>query len=842
MWNVAWRNLVLRRGRLVMSFIAIVIGVAFVSGSLIFVSTLDRALLGTTSSRVADVMVRSFGDDGSGAPAGRIEPSVVDTVRGVPGVAEAHGRVWSAATFVIDRDGRAIGQQGQPAIGMNFFEAPAAKGLPGPELVLGRAPRADHEVTVDPGTASKAGLALGDTVTIATDGSKSQIDKTLVGLANYGGTSTGGSVVMFTTRATQELFLEGKRAFHDIWVVAESDVDQLALMRKVAAEIPKTTRAYTGERAAAQAASTLQQNLGFLTAFLLLFALISLAVGAFLIMNTFSILVSQRTRELALMRALGASRVQVTSSVLIEAFVVSLVGSVLGLALGWILARVATYGVGFVGPDLSGVSLVVPLWTAIAALSVGIGITMLSGLIPALKASSVAPVTAMRGVSDPASESLLVRRRAGAVLLAIAAIALWFASGDAARVASLGLGALALVVGVIAWAPILITPVLWFFKWLFTVPFGVVGFLARRNTLRNPRRTAATASALTIGVTLVSMMTVFGESATASIDSIIEENFRGDFVIFNPVGTPFSADLAQEIKGVKGIDTVARLRYSGGLVGTKADAVAGVDPQEFNSIVELNLVEGRLPRAGHNELIVQQDRAEEQNLSAGDRIRVTAGGPPIVATVTGIYAKNPAVLLRYIGSLQLYAAAGGQPKDQFVYAAVGEGNSSSDVRAEVEQVLVQAPAVTLQDREEFSEAQRAPVVVLLALIQGMLGLALVIAVLGIANTLGLSVSERTREIGMLRSMGLTVRQVRLLIQVEAAAIAVLGAGLGIIAGTFLGVAVQRSQMDAGITVLQIPWLVLGSFLVAAAFVGVFAAWLPAAKASRLEILPSLKVD
>lgn len=324
MWNVAWRNLVLRRGRLVMSFLAIVIGVAFVSGSLIFVSTLDRALLGTTSSRVADVMVRAFGDDGSGAPTGRVEESVLKTVRGVPGVAEAHGRVWSNGTFVIDAEGKAIGKQGQAAIGMNFFEAPAAKGLPGPELVMGRAPKTDHEVTLDPATAEKARVNLGDKVTITTDGSRSKVEVTVVGLANYGGTSTGGSVVMFTTRAARVLFIDGERAFHDLWVVAEADTDQLSLMRDIAVTLPKTARAYTGERAAAQAASSLQQNLGFLTAFLLLFAVISLAVGAFLIMNTFSILVSQRTRELALMRALGASRVQVTSSVLIEAFVVSL--------------------------------------------------------------------------------------------------------------------------------------------------------------------------------------------------------------------------------------------------------------------------------------------------------------------------------------------------------------------------------------------------------------------------------------------------------------------------------------------------------------------------------------
>lgn len=842
MWNVAWRNLVVRRGRLLMSFVAIVIGVAFVSGSLIFVSTLDRALLGTTSSRVADVMVRAFGDDGSGAPTGQLDPSVLDTVRQVPGVAEVHGRVWSAATFVIDQDGRAIGKQGQSAIGMNFFEAPAAQGLPGPELVMGRAPKTDHEVTLDPVTADKAGVSIGEKVIITTDGTRSKVEVTVVGLANYGGTTTGGSVVMFTKRASQVLFLDGKAAFHDLWVVADKDVDQLTLMRRIASELPQTARAYTGERAAAQAASTLQQNLGFLTAFLLLFAVISLAVGAFLIMNTFSILVSQRTRELALMRALGASRLQVTASVLIEAFVVSLIGSLLGLMLGWLLARLATYGVGFVGPDLSSVPLVVPIWTAVAALTVGVGITMFSGLVPALKASSVAPVTAMRQVADPQNESLVFRRRAGSVLVATAAVALWFASGDAARIASLGLGALALVMGVIAWAPVLISPVLWFFKWLFTVPFGVVGFLARRNTLRNPRRTAATASALTIGVTLVSMMTVFGESATASIDSLIEENFQGDFVVFNPVGAPFAPDLVHKIRDVDGIETVARLRYSGGYVGTRPDAVAGVDPQAFNSIVELDLVQGRLPRAGHTELIVQQDRAKEQGLEAGDTIRVTAGGAPIVATVTGIYARNPAVLLRYIGSLHLYDAAGGQPKDQFVYAMVDDSYSADEVRIGVEDVLKAAPAVTLQNREEFSEDQRAPVVVLLALIQGMLGLALVIAVLGIANTLGLSVSERTREIGMLRAMGLSVKQVRLLIQVEAAAIAVLGAALGVIAGTALGVAVQRSQTDAGITVLEIPWAVLGSYLVAAAFIGVFAAWLPAMKASNLEILPSLKVD
>ena len=842
MLRVAWRNVKLRPERLFMSFLAIVLGVAFVSGSLIFVSTLDRALLGTTSSRVADVMVRSFGDDGAGEPTGSIDAAILKDVRDVDGVAEAHGRVWSAATFVIDKEGAAVGVQGQPAIGMNFFEAPAADGLQGPTLTLGRAPRADHEVTIDPKTADNTGYGIGDEIRVATDGSRPQVTVTVVGLATYGSSTSGGSVVMFTKHAARVLFLNGEKRFHDLWEVADEGVDQADLMRRVGAVLPPSARAFTGDRAAAQAASTLQQNLGFLTAFLLLFAVISLAVGAFLIMNTFSILVSQRTRELALMRAIGASRWQVTTSVLIEAFLISALGSTIGLLVGWVLARLASYGAGFFGPDLSDAPIIVPTWTIVTALAVGIGITMLSGLFPALKASSVPPVTAMRATADPVTETSSFRLRAGAVLLAIAAIALWFASGDAARIAALGIGALSLLLGVIAWAPSIVTPILWTAKWIFTIPFGIVGFLARRNTLRNPRRTAATASALTIGVTLVSMMTVFGESAKVSIDTLIAKNFKGDFVVFNPVGAPFSPELVHKVREVEGIETTARLRYSGGFVGTRPDAVAGVDPKAFNKIVALDLVEGRLPRAGKVELMVQQDRAEEQGLNAGDRVRVSAGGPPIQATVSGIYAKNPAVLLRYIGSLRLYDAAGGQPNDQFLYAAVGEGLNAAQVRPNVEAALAEAPAVIVEDRDEFAAAQRAPVEVLLGLIQALLALALVIAVLGIANTLGLSVFERTRELGMLRAMGLTVKQVRLLIQVEAAAIAVLGAALGVLAGTIMGVAVQRSQTDAGITELVIPWSVLFGYILIAAVVGVFAAWLPAVRASKLEILPSLKAD
>lgn len=842
MFRVAWRNLQERKGRMVMSFLAIVMGVGFVSGSLMFVSTLDRALLGVTSSRVADVMVRTFGDDGSGAPTGALDAKVLPVIKGVDGVAAAHGRVWSTATFVIDRDGTAIGSQGQPAIGMNFFEAPAAKGLPGPRLVSGREPRAEDEVTLDPSTAKKAGYTIGDTVTLSTDGSVSSLSVEVVGFADFGGSAAGGSVVMFSESEARTLFVKGKKRFHDVWVVAEDGGDQIELMRDVAAVLPTDARAFTGQRAAKQAASALQQNLGFLTAFLLLFSAISLAVGSFLIMNTFSILVAQRTRELALMRAMGASRVQVTSTVLVEAFLVSLIGSILGVIAGWLVARVATFGVGFFGPDLAGTPLAVSGWMIAAAIFVGVGVTVVSGLVPAIKAASVPPMVALQGAADPGRDSMVGRGRAGWVLVVFAAIFLWFSTGDSSRTVPLGIGAVLLVLGAIAWAPILVTPILRVLRPVFTVPFGVVGFLARRNTLRHPRRTAATASALTIGVTLVSMMTVFGESAKASVDSLIEDNFSGDFVVFNPVGAAFAPTIADEVSEVAGVKSTARLRYSGGYVGTRADAVAGVDPIAFNKVVEMDLVDGRLPREDFVELMVQRDRAEEQGLSAGDRIRVTAGGAPVVATVSGIYEKNPAVLLRYIGSLRFFDEAGGQPKDQFLYIQADPGAPIDQVRAKIVDVLEQAPAVTVEDREEFAAAQRAPIVVLLTLIQGLLALALLIAVLGIVNTLGLAVSERTREIGMLRSMGLTMRQVKMLIRIEAAAIAVLGALLGVAAGVVLGVTLQASQADAGITVLVLPWAWLAGYVVIAAVVGVFAAWVPARRAAHLPILEALRSE
>lgn len=838
------KSLMARKLRLVMSAFAIILGVSFVSGSFIFTDTLGRAFDGIVAGSVGDVVVRPEGAQVASGSQGSatIPASVVADLADVEGAARADGNVGFPGAFVIGPDGKIIGGQGAPALGVNHTGGPAADGREFGTLQGGRWPEAAGEVVLDTATAERTGYALGDTVPVLTAGEPPRAEPTLVGIVEFTGGTVGASVSVFETAYAQELFLGGQDVFNDVWVTRADGVSQEELRSAVEAVLPEGVEAVTGEAAAEEAENAIGQGLSFINTFLLVFAAVALVVGAFLIVNTFSILVAQRSRELALFRAIGATRRQVTRSVVLEAVVVGLIGSTLGLLLGVGLALGIQALFGRFGLDLSGTPLAFTWRPVVAAYVVGLLFTVVAAYLPARRAGAVPPVAAMRDDVVVAESSMHRRVVLGSVLLGlgVAGLAVGLFLPDAPRpLLFLGLGILFVLLGVALTSPILGRPLLAAFGAAYRRLFGTVGAMAHENSLRNPRRTAATASALMIGLTLVSMMSVFGASAKASIDQIIGENAVGDFVASNPVGQSFSPAITDRLAAVDGVGEVMRVRNAVVQVDGEDRFVLGVEPERITTFVPVAVVAGSFADLDEQSIAVTESA---DGPALGDVVTVSFGAASADLTVRAVYESNPLLAGGLVVGLDALAALGVEQQDAMVYLN-GDGSVPvADLQAALSDSVADVPLVTVTDQAGYAEQLRAPIDQLLFIIYALLGLAVVIAVLGIVNTLALSVIERTREIGLLRAVGLSRRQLRRMIRLEAIVIAVLGAALGVGLGLAFGVAVQRSLIEEGFEVLEVPITQLGIFVALAAIVGVLAAWWPGRRAARLDVLRAIATE
>jgi putative ABC transport system permease protein len=848
MLHASWKSLLARKLRLLMSGFAIVLGVAFVAGSLIFTDTLSQAFTKIMSGSVGDVVVRPVGavNDENTQSAKTLPASLVKDLATVDGAARVDGSVSAVGVFVIGRDGKVIGAQGAPGIAVNFSDAPAAHGVQGLSITSGRAPAKAGEITLDPVTAEKAGYKVGDTVPMVTSGAQPSLKATMVGVGKFGGGGlAGASLTTFDLRTAQQLFEGGKDVYTGIWVTARDGVSQAELRDSVKAVLPAGVEAVTGDKAADEAASAINKALSFISTFLLVFAGVSLVVGTFLIINTFSILVAQRSRELALFRALGASRRQVSRSVLFEALVIGFVGSTIGLALGFVLATGIKALFAAIGLDLSGSPLVFQPRTAVVAYLVGILVTAFAAYLPGRRASRIAPVEALRDDVAMPESSIRVRAAIGTAMAALGAAALGvglFTSIPNVLV-YIGGGMFLVVVGVAIASPLLGRPVVFVVGMAYRRMFGPVGRLAEQNAMRNPRRTAATASALMVGLTLVSMMAVFGQSTKASVDKTISDSFSADYVVSNAIGVPFSPVVVDQVKKVPGVDAVARFRFVAAKVGGEPTQVGGIEPVPFAKAMKVKMDTGKITALSGQTLLVESKVAREKGLAVGDKVTMSIAGNPASYPVVGTFEALPGITeWQYLTSLEALSAAGVVPADNFAYVVRAPGASPATVRAGIESVVAGLPTVTLKDQAEFAAEQRAPVDQMLALIYALLGLAVVIAVLGIVNTLALSVIERTREVGLLRAVGLSRRQLRSMVRLEAIIISLLGAVLGVVLGLVFGVALQRSQADSGVDVLSVPFTQLIIFVVLAALVGVLAAVWPARRAARLDVLRAITTD
>ena len=847
MWRVTWRNLIARKVRLLLSAFAIVLGVAFVSGSFIFTDAMGGAFSGIISGSTADVEVAPEGanDFDSVQDVRTIPDSVVTDLERLDEAAAVNPYNTLQSLYVIGEDGKVVGGNGPPGLAFTDNDTTSLTGDKVTEYVDGDRPQGTGEIAMDVDTAEKAGYQIGDTVKLVTPGDPPTMEVELVGLVEFGGGSTAGATLtLWDAKAMQQLFFDGRDEWSGISLTAADGVTQEQLRDAAAAVLPEGVTARTGDEMVETNEEGLQEILGFINTFLLVFATVAMVVGTFLIINTFSILVAQRSRELALLRAMGASRRQVTRSVLMEAFAIGLLGSTVGLGMGYLLAQGLRALFGAIGLDLSSAEFPVELRTIVVSYVVGIVVTMLAAYLPARRASQIPPVAAMRDdVALP--EASLHRRVIFGSVMVVGGIGLMVAgfAGEGTRGLTLiGLGMLSILVGVSLMSPVVGRPLVALLGAAYRRSFGTVGQLAAQNSKRNPRRTAATASALMLGLALVSLMSILGSSASASTDKALEKAVTSQFIVSNVIGTPFSTSVADDIREVDGVETVAQFRQGFAEIRGSGAWMGAADPGDLGAALDVPMLTGVLSALEPGTVLIDSQTAEGRGYELGDELPFTFQGGTVDLTVAGIYETGGAIPANYLTTLDTFEKGGLAPLDSILFVNKTPTADAAAVRADVEQIVDPLATVTVKDPAQYAEEQKGQINFFLNIIYALLGLAVIIAVLGIINTLALSVIERTREIGLLRAVGLSRSQLRQMVRLESVIVAVLGAVLGVVMGIAFGVALQRAIADEGIDVLAIPWLRLGGFVLVAALVGVLAAVIPARRAARLDVLRAISTE
>ncbi len=841
MWKASLRSVIAHRLRLALSGIAVILGVAFVAGSLVFTNTISTAFDRLFEEISADVTVShdtAFDANVPGQEAGAttVPADLVGRIAEVPGVERAEGDITVEGVRVVGSDGDLVSTGGAPGLGIDYPQSGRDDTV---TLVSGRVPSNSDEVVLDEVTADKGNLAPEDRVRLLTPGP--EIEATVVGIFKFGDTGNlgGATLTGFTEARAHELL--GSDDFTEIRVDAESGRSVDALAVEIQKVIPSEYVAKTRTEQADDNASDIKEALGFLNIFLLIFAFIAVFVGSFIILNTFTMLVAQRTRELALFRALGASRGQVTRSVLVEAFVVGVVGSTLGLFAGLGIASGLRWMFSQIGLELGNQPLVVSAGTIVTAYAVGVPVTMLAAYFPARRAAKVPPVAAMTDDVAMPERSLRIRAIAGVVLTLLGAVvmALGVSGAGSQPAAVLGIGVLGVFVGVTVVSPLLSRPFVKALGAPFPRFWGTVGRLSVANALRNPRRTAATASALMIGLALIGTFGVMAASINASIGKVVDQSLRSQFVFYDASYTPFSPEVAERARQTEGVSSVTEMRATAVRIKESTKSISAVSPDSLSDSFDIAFTSGGTDGLRDRGLLINDEVASDNGWKVGDTVEATfVDGARLALRVGGVYEQNE-MLGGYLISLDTAAEGGTRPVDIFAFVNVDGGANVGDVRNRLNDGLAGNPAVEVQDQGEYTDSLRAQADQLLYMIYGMLALAVVIAVLGIVNTLALSVTERTREIGLLRAIGMSRRQLRRMVRLESVVMSVFGALLGLIVGLCFGIALQRTLADDGITELRIPGGQLAVFLVISALAGVLAAVWPARRAARLDVLRAI---
>lgn len=849
MRKVALRNLMAHKGRLVLTVLSVLLGTSFIAGSMVFTGTLSKAFDGISDRIAVGVDARvapknaqgqgGFGPQGPGVPL-----SVVDQVRAVPGVRVAQPAM-TGPIAMRNGDGDVVSATGAPQIGGAYLPPGENLDPDGLKLTAGRAPSGPNEMVLNESASDRLKLPVGSKTTVVAPHSPGPVEATIVGVYTVSVDSGGYVGALFAKDEAQKLFGDGSTTPNiDVGVAPGSTPEQVR--DRLAAALPDLD-VKTGAQVRQEFEDTINQGLSFLNYFLVAFGLIGLLVGVFIIYNTFSMLVAQRLRELALLRAIGASRAQVRNSVVLEAVVVGVLGSALGLATGvglaWLLqAGVKAAGAGF--PD-SGIAIEPSVVATV--MIVGTVVTVISALIPAVRASRVPPVAAMRTNDGGSAASVMVRGAIGGGLL-LSALALLFVSttetGSGAAI-MVGIAGFGLILAVVIGGPALVGPVLGGIGTVLAKPFGPAGRLGRTNVMRNPQRTTATAFALVIGVALVGVIGTLGASMQKSIDSQVDTGIRSDLVLQAPqFGMPPAALTA--IQNVQGIGTKTTLYGVPAKIGGDRENLLAIDG-DVNAVFNLDRVSGSLDLAPGG-MLVDEETASEKGWEVGTKVDLgsATGREQATATVSGIYAKGgtmsgPIISVAEVNLLYPPARGSTSPivTPQSVFIGAADGTKVDDLKERLREAVKPLLVVNVDDQQDLKDQAGQAITAMMGVLYGLLGLAVIIAILGIVNTLALSVVERRREIGMLRAIGMIRSQVRKSIYLESMLIALFGAALGLVLGVLLGTSLVYSLRDEGLGSVVVPWSTVLVMLVASAFVGVGAAILPAIRAARTPPLAAI---
>ena len=836
-----------RKIRLLSTAASIVIGVAFLAGSLVLIDTIGRTfddLLADVNEgvdaevRSSDVIETPFGNF-----RGRIDASILDDVLEVDGVEEAVGGVAGYAQLV-DSDGEAMGNPGQgaPTLGFGWTDVEPLNPM---ILVDGTAPMTPTEIVVDRMSARNGPFAVGDEATVLLESGPQEF--TVSGIASFGAADSplGASVVLFEPDTAQRLLAEPGR-YDVIDIVAAAEVSQAELRDRVAAVTPEGAEVITGDDLISESQDEVGEALSFFSTFMLIFSGIALFVAAFIIYNTFSILVAQRTKELALLRSLGAHRRQVLLSVMGEALIVGIVASIVGMAAGVGVAAMLKQLLSVLGLAIPASGLVFEPATAVWSLVIGVGMTVISAVAPSRRSAAVAPMEAIRSATIERVQ--LPRRRliVGLTLVLGGVILLmWGLFGSPpSTTLFVGIGAVAVFLGVAGLAPAVAVP----FADMVGRPIswlrGVPGELARENAMRNPRRTATTAAALMIGVGLVATISIFAASAKASINKIIDDSFVGDVVVDS--GTlgfgGLSPELSARLNDQPEVEAASGVRIGFAEIDGDAHTVYGVDPSTMGRIIDVGVLSGSIESLGPDDIAVFDEFAAERDWSMGDQIDVLFAETGLRRmTISVIYERNELTGNFFVGNPAFEANF--PNVFDFQVAVLGADDfTAAETVAAVESIAADYANAEVQDLSEYKQGQADQINQLLSLVYALLFLAIIIALIGIANTLGLSILERTHELGLLRAIGMTRTQLRSSIRWESVLIALLGTALGAVVGLFFGWAIVRALEDDGFSELRLP---LGQLFIAAVLAtvaGVLAAMLPARRAARMDVLDAVAAE
>jgi len=842
MLRLTLKNLWAYKVRLTLTGVAVVLGVAFMAGTMVLTDTMDRTFdtMFETANAGTDVVVRrpSPVESQQVQTRERVPAELVEKVGAVKGVAVAKGAVTGFAQLVQSDGTLSSTRGGTVTIGTNWIDDEDLNAF---SLDSGRSPRAGDEVVIDKATAETQGWAIGDEVEVMAMGEPVKLR--LVGIAGFGdiGGLPGASLVAVDDEVAQRYF--AAPGYYDSIVVrAGEGVESEALRSEIDSALGfGVYEVVTGEADTADKKSKFAENLGFFNTFLMAFAFISLFVGTFIIYNTFSILVAQRTKDNAMLRAIGASRRQVRWAALCESAAVGVLAAGVGLGLGVAMSFGLRALLGAVGIDLPEGETVVAMHTIVTSFVVGVGVSVVSAVGPVIRASLVAPIAALRGVASDRSAASFSRAVVGILMTSVGGLA--FAGGVIGAgenpLMLLALGTLAVFGGVFVLGPVIARPIVVVLAIPVTLLGGAVGRIARDNAVRSPKRTAATSSSLMVGVALVGFITILAASAKASVDEAIDKTMRADFVIESGAAGQggFSPELAARLSQIPGVEAVSTYRSSPAEVDGKSVFLDSVNTATIDQLYDLEAVEGAIGDVGPGEIAINKNRAAESGTRIGDTLKVRFSGGEVMLKVAAIYrAQFPeGGFLVDNSTLEAHVT---DRYDKKVFVSMVDTVSPEAARATIQGVTSSYPNADIQDQAGFKHDITSRIDSMLNLVYGLLGLAVLIALMGIANTLALSVHERRREIGLLRAVGMTRGQVRSAVRRESVLIAL----LGVVLGTVLAVASAwgiAHALKEDMPVFEIPQSQLVVIAAMAAAAGVLAAFGPARRASKLDVLDAI---